>query len=164
MRSSVGLALALLVSGCATSSSPRGIYFVMVDRFADGDVKNDGDANPEDPQAFHGGDLQGVIDHLDWVQALGFDTVWLSPIFKMRTEKWHGYGAFHGYWTWDLNALEPRFGDELLLTRLRRELDRRVADLALVRLLLLLLLLAPRALAAARKADIRGHEVHQRRL
>lgn len=103
----------------------------MVDRFANGDVKNDGDANPEDPQAFHGGDLQGVIDHLDWVQALGFDTVWLSPIFKMRTEKWHGYGAFHGYWTWDLNALEPRFGDELLLAQLRHELDRRGMKLIL---------------------------------
>jgi hypothetical protein len=82
----------------AAPPRPAGIYFVMVDRFADGDRSNDGNAAPEDSQAFHGGDLQGVIDHLDWIQALGFDTVWLSPIFKMRTEKWHGYGAFHGYW------------------------------------------------------------------
>ena len=112
-------------------SRPTGIYFVMVDRFADGDRSNDGDAAPEDSQAFHGGDLQGVIDRLDWIQSLGFDTVWLSPIFKMRTEKWHGYGAFHGYWTWDLAALEPKFGDELLLARLRDELDRRHMKLVL---------------------------------
>ena len=111
--------------------APSGIYFAMVDRFANGDRSNDGDASLEDPQAFHGGDLQGVIDHLDWIQSLGFDTVWLSPIFKMRTEKWHGFGAFHGYWTWDLSALEPRFGDELLLARLRSELDRRHMKLML---------------------------------
>ncbi len=113
------------------SARPRGIYFAMVDRFANGDRSNDGDASAEDPQAFHGGDLQGLIEHLDWIQSLGFDTVWLSPIFKMRTDKWHGYGAFHGYWTWDLAALEPRFGDELMLARLRSELDRRHMKLLL---------------------------------
>lgn len=126
--------LALAVSSCApravpaaepASTTPRGIYFVMVDRFASGDAKNDLDADPTDPQAFHGGDLEGVITHLDWIRALGFDTVWLSPVFQMRTSKWHGFGAFHGYWTYELAALEPRFGDELNLTRLRAELDRR---------------------------------------
>jgi hypothetical protein len=110
---------------------PSGIYFVMVDRFANGDRSNDQSVSLEDPQAFHGGDLQGLIDHLDWIKALGFDTVWLSPIFKMRTEKWHGFGAFHGYWTWELPALEPRFGDELLLARLRSELDKRDMKLML---------------------------------
>jgi hypothetical protein len=110
---------------------PSGIYFVMIDRFANGDRTNDQSVAPEDPQAFHGGDLQGLIDHLDWIQGLGFDTVWLSPIFKMRTEKWHGFGAFHGYWTWELPALEPRFGDELLLARLRSELDKRNMKLML---------------------------------
>lgn len=112
-------------------SRPSAIYFVMVDRFANGDRTNDQSVAPEDPQAFHGGDLQGLIDHLDWIQGLGFDTVWLSPIFKMRNEKWHGYGAFHGYWTWELPALEPRFGDELLLVRLRSELDKRNMKLML---------------------------------
>ncbi|HEY1087505.1 MAG TPA: alpha-amylase family glycosyl hydrolase, partial [Archangium sp.] len=106
-------------------SNPSGIYFVMVDRFANGDPSNDLDADPTDPQAFHGGDLTGLITRLDWIRDLGFDTVWLSPIFSMRTSKWHGFGAFHGYWTYDLGALEPRFGDELLLAQLRRELDRR---------------------------------------
>lgn len=107
------------------TSAPRGIYFVMVDRFANGDAKNDGDADPTDAQAFHGGDLEGLVARLDWIRDLGFDTVWLSPIFEMRTSKWHGFGAFHGYWTYDLAALEPRFGDELTLARLRAELDRR---------------------------------------
>lgn len=123
----------LLLTACQAhrATTPEGIYFVMVDRFANGDRTNDAQIDPADPHAFHGGDLRGLIDHLDWIQSLGFDTVWLSPIFKMRTEKWHGYGAFHGYWTWDLTELEPRFGDEALLQRLRAELDRRHMRLVL---------------------------------
>lgn len=118
-------------ASASAGARPVGIYFVMVDRFANGDRANDGTANPADPQAFHGGDLAGLVARLDWIQALGFDTVWLSPIFAMRTEPWHGFGAFHGYWTYELAALEPRFGDELVLAQLRRELDRRGMKLVL---------------------------------
>lgn len=119
-------------SGAAPQrTGPRAIYFVMVDRFANGDRANDGDANPADPQAFHGGDLAGVLDRLDWLQDLGIDTVWLSPVFSMRTAPWHGYGAFHGYWTWRMDRLEPRFGDEALLGKLSDELHRRGMKLVL---------------------------------
>lgn len=114
-----------------TAARPGGIYFVMVDRFENGDRSNDGVIDLADPQAFHGGDLKGVINRLDWIQSLGFDTVWLSPVFKTRPTAWNGFGAFHGYWTWELDRLEPRFGDELLLARLRRELDRRGMKLVL---------------------------------
>lgn len=106
------------------------IYFVMVDRFANGDRSNDGKVDLKDPQAFHGGDLQGVIDRLDGLQKLGVRTVWLSPVFQMRTEKFYGYGAFHGYWVEDFGKVEPRFGDEALLKRLADELRRR--DMRLV--------------------------------
>lgn len=111
--------------------APKSIYFVMVDRFANGDRSNDGDADPKDPQAFHGGDLKGLISKLDWLEELGVDTVWLSPVFGMRTTKWHGYGAFHGYWTWDLNTIEPRLGDEATLVQLSDELHRRGMKLVL---------------------------------
>ena len=107
------------------------IYFVMVDRFANGDRRNDGAANPADPAAFHGGDLQGVIDHLDALQALGVGTVWLSPVFQMRTEKFFEWGAYHGYWVEDFTRLEPRFGDRGLLRRLSDELHRRGMKLLL---------------------------------
>lgn len=129
IRSSLLIAL-LTVSGCATTR-PTAIYFAMVDRFENGDPQNDATIDVQDPQSFHGGDLQGLITRLDWIQSLGFDTVWLSPIFTMRTEKWNGYGAFHGYWTYDLASLEPRFGDEATLKRLRNELDRRHMKLIL---------------------------------
>ncbi len=106
------------------------IYFVMVDRFANGDPGNDGKVDLKDAQAFHGGDLQGVIDRLDGLRQLGVRTVWLSPVFQMRTEKFYGYGAFHGYWVEDFGKVEPRFGDEALLKRLADELRRR--DMRLV--------------------------------
>ncbi|MFH1463283.1 MAG: alpha-amylase family glycosyl hydrolase [Pseudomonadota bacterium] len=101
------------------------IYFVMVDRFANGDPSNDGDVDPDDPSAFHGGDLRGVIEHLDDLQALGVRTVWLSPVFSMRTEKFYDWGAFHGYWVQDLRHLEPRFGDEATLRELSDALHAR---------------------------------------
>jgi hypothetical protein len=105
--------------------APRAIYFAMVDRFANADTSNDMDVDRRDPNAFHGGDLKGVLQNLDWIQQMGFDTVWISPVFAMRTEKWHGYGAFHGYWTWDLNAIEPRFGTEADLIALSDSLHQR---------------------------------------
>ena len=103
----------------------------MVDRFANGDTNNDGDIALDDPAAFHGGDLKGVIDHLDELKEMGVGTIWLSPIFAMRTEKFFGHGAFHGYWVEDFTRVEPRFGDEFLLARLSDELHRRGMKLVL---------------------------------
>ncbi len=106
------------------------IYFVMVDRFANGDPGNDGEIDLADPQAFHGGDLKGLIGKLDHIADMGFRTVWLSPLFSMRTEKIGEHGAFHGYWTEDLRTVEKRFGSKEDLLRLREELDKR--DMKLV--------------------------------
>ncbi len=107
------------------------IYFVMVDRYANGDPSNDGDVDPSDPQAFHGGDLKGLLGRLDELKALGVETIWLSPVFQMRTEKFHGHGAFHGYWVEDLFRVEPRFGDAALLRKLSDALHAREMKLVL---------------------------------
>ena len=121
----------------AASSAPSGagrlgsVYFVMVDRFANGDTANDADADPGDPAAFHGGDLQGLIDRIDYLAALGVETVWLSPVTRMRTEKLNGHGAFHGYWPLSFTEMEPRFGDLALLRRLSDELHARGMKLLL---------------------------------
>ncbi len=146
-KCSPALVLALLLAGCPKEAPPEPaaggltsgnawhrtapaagddvIYFVMVDRFANGDPANDGAVDPVDPTAFHGGDLQGVIDRLDYLQGLGVRTLWLSPIFAMRTEKFYDWGAFHGYWVEDPRELEPRFGDEALLRELSDQLHAR---------------------------------------
>lgn len=86
------------------------IYFVLVDRFENGDPKNDRGVDLADPAAWHGGDLQGVIDRLDWLEDLGVGTVWLSPLYRSRSRKLGDHAAFHGYWVWDHHAAEPRFG------------------------------------------------------
>jgi glycosidase len=101
------------------------LYFVLIDRFANGDPTNDGIVDPKDPQAFHGGDLQGVIDHLGDLRDLGVETLWLSPVFRMRTTPFFGFGAFHGYWVEDLTEVEPRFGTTDTLRRLLDEAHRR---------------------------------------
>lgn len=108
------------------------VYFVMVDRFANGDPGNDGGPiGPFDPQAFHGGDIRGVIDNVDYLAGLGVRTVWLSPVFAMRTEPLGGWGGYHGYWLADPARIEPRFGTEADLRELSRALHARGMRLVL---------------------------------
>lgn len=124
----------LLLGALAQAAPPPAddaVYFVLVDRFANGDPKNDAQVDLSDPAAFHGGDLRGLREHLPELAALGVKTVWLSPIFEMRTDKIDVHGAFHGYWVNDLGALEPRFGDWAELRRLRRAMDRQHLRLVL---------------------------------
>ncbi|MCB9683081.1 MAG: hypothetical protein H6733_16575 [Alphaproteobacteria bacterium] len=101
------------------------LYFVLVDRFANGDRSNDGDIDPSDPQAFHGGDLRGVLDHLDHIQALGFRAIWLSPLTTMQRTKAGETGGFHGYWMEDPATLDPHLGSQADLVALRDGLARR---------------------------------------
>lgn len=107
------------------------VYFVMVDRFDNGDPTNDAAIDPADPHAFHGGDLQGVRNRVDYLADLGVTHVWLSPVFAMRTEKIGEWGAFHGYWVSDLSRVEPRFGTEADLKGLADDLHARGMKLIL---------------------------------
>ena len=88
------------------------IYLVMPDRFANGDQANDapaeapGSLDRSKARAYHGGDLQGIRDRLDYLKDLGVTTLWLTPIVKNgATEDYHGYGAV------DLYAVEPHLGN-----------------------------------------------------
>lgn len=101
------------------------LYFVFADRFADGQPDAPGTVDRTDPQAWHGGDLQGVTDRLDHLQTLGIGGIWLSPITQARTEKIDEWGAFHGYWVQDLGAIEPRLGTMDEARALSAELNRR---------------------------------------
>lgn len=80
------------------------IYFLLVDRFNNGDPTNDFDVNTQDPFAYHGGDFQGIIDKLDYLKEMGFTAIWLSPIFD-NSEK-----GYHGYWIKDFYQTEEHFG------------------------------------------------------
>ena len=107
------------------------VYFVMLDRFANGDASNDGDVDLSDPQGFHGGDLRGLIDHLDHIQDLGFATVWVSPLTTMQRTPFGRTGGFHGYWMADPYTLDPHLGSAQDLVDLTDELARRGMGLVL---------------------------------
>lgn len=101
------------------------IYFLLVDRFANGDASNDHGGyaaerlksgfDPSDTDFYHGGDLAGLIQRLDYIQGLGATAVWLAPIFKNKpVQSRAGYtgAAHHGYWITDFTAVDPHFGDD----------------------------------------------------
>lgn len=82
------------------------IYLIMPDRFADGDLGNDppaeapGTFDRGKPRAYHGGDLRGIREHLDYLRDLGVTTVWLTPVVandNRSAESYHGYGAVDEY-------------------------------------------------------------------
>ena len=104
------------------------IYFLMPDRFSNGDPSNDRipgllDQSLNRDSIFHrhGGDLQGVINHLDYLQGLGVTALWLTPVLQNnmpdRTE--HGYAITNHY------KVEPRFGGDSVYLRLSDELHKR---------------------------------------
>jgi len=107
------------------------VYLVMVDRFANGNPSNDESIDAKDASAFHGGDLAGIIQHLDDIESLGVDTIWLTPIMQMRTEPIGVHGAFHGYWIDNARRVEPRFGRTDDLIQLKKELKTRGMKLIL---------------------------------
>ncbi|MGJ7034395.1 alpha-amylase family glycosyl hydrolase [Anoxybacillus eryuanensis] len=95
------------------------VYFIMVDRFNNGNPKNDYEVNVHDPKAYHGGDLQGIIDKLDYIKEMGFTAIWLTPIFA--NEK----GGYHGYWIEDFYKVEEHFGTLDDFKRLVKEAHKR---------------------------------------
>jgi neopullulanase len=101
------------------------IYFLLPDRFENGDVKNDtggikGDRlkhgfDPTHKGFYHGGDLKGLIKRLDYIQSLGATAIWLAPIFKNKAVQGapgQESAAYHGYWVTDFTTVDPHLGTE----------------------------------------------------
>jgi glycosidase len=91
------------------------VYFVMTDRFANGDKSNDdmkkGEFDPTDINKYSGGDLQGIIDHLDYIQGLGATAVWITPpVANMWWDPLQQSGGYHGYWARNLKKVDEHIG------------------------------------------------------
>jgi len=125
--------VSLLISSCSSTKEIKNtptktpfvweganVYFLMTDRFLNGNPNNDNIIKRDKPTAklrgFEGGDIRGVIQKLDegYFSDLGINVIWMTPV----VEQIHGsvdegtgntYG-FHGYWTKDWTALDPSFG------------------------------------------------------
>ncbi len=92
------------------------LYFVVLDRFADGDEASNVDVDPAKKGYFHGGDAKGLTAQLDEIASLGVNALWITPIVRNTPGFVTGAGfpdwAYHGYWADDFLALDPRFGSE----------------------------------------------------
>ncbi|MBD3729605.1 MAG: alpha-amylase [Sphingomonadales bacterium] len=99
------------------------VYFVLPDRFANGDPANDLGGYPADrlksgfdPAAkgfYHGGDLKGLTAKLDYIQQMGVTAIWFAPIFKnkpVQGPKGDESAGYHGYWVTDFTQVDPHFG------------------------------------------------------
>ncbi|MCX5390300.1 pullulanase-type alpha-1,6-glucosidase [Streptomyces sp. NBC_00094] len=98
-------------------------YFVLPDRFANGDTSNDRGGltgsrtqtgfDPTDKGFYQGGDLKGLTQRLDYIKGLGTTAIWMAPIFKNRPVQGVGKDAsagYHGYWITDFTQVDPHFG------------------------------------------------------
>ena len=102
----------------------RSIYFIMIDRFANGDPSNDNAdgfaADRSDPRRWHGGDFRGIIERLDYIKGMGFGGIWITPVSKQNSTN-----AYHGYWQYDPYQIDPHFGTLEELRELVSEAHKR---------------------------------------
>lgn len=109
-------------------SSSDFIYLIMPDRFANGDQSNDvlknmreKSLNRDSMYHRHGGDIQGIIDHLDYLQELGVTALWLNPVLENDQPR----TSYHGYANTENYKIDPRFGSNQLYRKLADECHRR---------------------------------------
>ena len=125
----IGTSLALVVIGAvhgnaqAVTPPPKSemIYFVMLDRFANGDTTNDyGSAGstasvsqsgfqPSDSGYYHGGDIKGLSSQISYIKSLGFTAIWVTPIVRQNTVQ-GGSAAYHGYWGLGFDQVDSHLG------------------------------------------------------
>src|SRR5437016_2973948 len=86
------------------------IYQVMIDRFDNGDVNNDFGVHPGHLSRYQGGDWRGLTNRLDYLEALGVTTLWISPVVR-NVETDADFDGYHGYWAQDLTEANAHFGD-----------------------------------------------------
>jgi neopullulanase len=101
------------------------MYFLLPDRFDNGDVGNDRGGlkggrlktgyDATHKGFYHGGDLKGLMGQLDYIQSLGATALWLAPVFKNKPVQGapgQETAAYHGYWVTDFTHVDPHFGTE----------------------------------------------------
>ena len=93
------------------------LYMLMPDRFADGDPKNNDikgmnayKTDRTQPSLRHGGDLEGIRQHLDYFTKLGVTALWFTPVLENNSPDGNGFSTYHGYATTDYYRVDPRFG------------------------------------------------------
>jgi len=103
----------------------------MIDRFSNGDTSNDmltescienGNVNSK----YNGGDIQGLIDQLDYISGLGATVISITqPVTNQWPDRAVDYGRYHGYWASDFKSIEEHFGDLELYKKFVEEAHKR---------------------------------------
>ena len=104
-----------------TYNSSDVIYLITPDRFSNGDKKNDivstmtdKKIDRDNPSYRHGGDIQGIINHLDYISNMGFTAIWSTPMLENNMKNL----SYHGYAITDLYKIDPRMGNNELYKEL----------------------------------------------
>ena len=113
------------------------VYFMLTDRFHNGDKSNDNSFGrkkdgKDEIGTWHGGDFKGITEKLDYLKDLGVNAIWITPM----VEQVHGFvgggenGSFpfygyHGYWALDFTKIDPNYGDEAALQTMVDEAHKR---------------------------------------
>ncbi|MEV5749906.1 alpha-amylase family glycosyl hydrolase [Actinoallomurus sp. NPDC052308] len=112
-------------------------YFVMADRFKNGDPANDTGGLGNDPLVsgfdptnkgfYNGGDLKGITAKLDYIQGLGTNSIWLTPSFKNKAVQLEDgpSAGYHGYWITDFTQIDPHLGTNADLSALVKAAHQR---------------------------------------
>jgi alpha-amylase len=125
---------AIVVAGSLQPAGPavapidwrdEAIYMVMTDRFRNGDPTNDQDSVPGRADWWQGGDLQGIIDELDYIKGLGMTAIWITPVAEQMP------GGYHGYWTLDPYKVDPHLGSLSTLRELVRKAHEKTLKVVL---------------------------------
>lgn len=108
-------------------NSSDAMYLITPDRFANALTENDEvdnlyeRKNRSEDYGRHGGDIQGIINHLDYVQEMGFTAIWINPLLENN----HKRSSYHGYSTTDYYKIDERFGSNEDYVRLSQEASKR---------------------------------------
>lgn len=103
------------------------MYLIMPDRFSNGNPENDSDTlttekyNRELPEGRHGGDIQGIINHLDYIKELGATTLWITPLCEDNEAVY----SYHTYAQTDVYKIDPRYGTNEDYARLAIEMHKK---------------------------------------
>ena len=108
------------------------LYMLMPDRFADGNPANNQIAGMEayrndrsQPSLRHGGDIEGIRQHLDYFTGLGVTALWFTPVLENNSPDSHNVSTYHGYATTNYYKVDPRFGTNEEYCRLIDEAHSR---------------------------------------
>jgi glycosidase len=109
------------------------MYLIMPDRFSNGKTNNDANDvtteknNRDLPEGRHGGDIQGIINHLDYIKALGATTIWSTPLCEDNDANY----SYHTYAQSDVYKIDPRYGTNEDYVQLANEIHQRKMKLVM---------------------------------